>query len=354
MNLLLGFPSLLLLVASTASAFAANAPPNPPIKTILITGANKGQGYALGDRILSEHDDTRVVLCSRDEGRGQMAADQLRRELQQRDIATCIGDQVERIEVVQLDVTSDESVAAAAGCVQDILQSSPDGSKSLYGVVSNAGILWGYPLSELMDVCATGVRRVCDAFLPMLQVDDGRIIVVSSGLGPLMHGYASEQRRSAMTDSGCTWDETIQPMIDECLDTYASSSEEDRPKAFEDIGFPGGPFAESAPDFHMYGLSKMFADVYMKTLARSHPKLRINSGDPGLVYTDLILNMPRYEGMSREETNGAQTPHEGVEAAMRLLFDDDAGKGSERGSFFAMSKDKSELLRSDIDKMPNK
>ena len=261
---------------------------------------------------------------------------------------------MDRVEVIPLDVTSDASVATATKCVQDILQSSPNNSQTLYGVVSNAGILWGYPLSELMDVCATGVRRVCDAFLPMLQKDDGRLIVISSGLGPLMHGYSSEERQSAMMDPSCTWDETIQPMIDECLNTYTSSSEEDRPKAFEALGFPGGPFAESAPDFHMYGLSKMFADVYMKTLARSHPKLRINCCDPGLVYTDLILKMPRYEGMSREETNGAQTPHEGVEAAMRLLFDGKAGKGSESGMFYAMSKDKSELLHSDIDKMPNK
>ena len=275
---------LLLLAATTASAFAANSSQNHPVKTVLVTGANKGQGYALCDRILSEHDDTRVLLCSRNLERGRAAADALRGDLQQRGIATCIGDKsVDRIEVLQLDVTSDESVASAAKCVQDVLQSSPDDSKRLYGVVSNAGILWGYPLSELMDVCATGVRRVCDALLPMLQ-DDGRLIVVSSGLGPLMHGYSSEERQGAMMNPSCTWDETIQPMIDECLETYISSSQEDRPKAFEAIGFPGGPFAESAPDFHMYGLSKMFADAYMKALARSHPKLRINSGDPGLVY----------------------------------------------------------------------
>jgi len=33
----------------------------------------------------------------------------------------------------------------------------------------------------------------------------------------------------------------------------------------------------------------------------------INSCDPGLVYTDLILKMPKYAGKVREET-GAQTP----------------------------------------------
>ena len=342
--------SLFLLAVSAVSAFASS--PTPPMRNILVTGANKGQGLALCDRILSENDGTRVFLCSRNLKRGQDAAEKLRRELEERGISTCIGENnVDRIEVIQLDVTSDESVASAVKCVQDILQSG-DGSGGLYGVVSNAGILWGYPLSELMDVCAIGVRRVCDAFLPMMQ-KDGRLIVVSSGLGPLMNGFADEERQKTMMDPSCTWEGTIQPMIEECLDAYASSTDQDRPKAFESIGFPGGPFAESAPDFHMYGLSKMFADVYMKVLVRSHPTLRINSCDPGLVYTDLILRMPRYEGMAREETNGAQTPKEGVESAMRLLFEN-VGKGSDSGMFYAMSKDKKELLHSDIDKMPNK
>ena len=344
---------LFLLAASAVSAFASSSP-SAPMRNILVTGGNKGQGLALCVRILSEDDGSRVFLCSRNLKRGQDAADKLRRELEERGISTCIGENnVDRIQVIQLDVTSDESVASAAKCVQDILQSSSgDGNGGLYGVVSNAGILWGYPLSELMDVCAIGVRRVCDAFLPMIQ-EDGRLIVVSSGLGPLMNGYSGERQR-AMMDPSCTWEGTIQPMVEECLDAYASSTDQDRPKAFESIGFPGGPFAESAPDFHMYGLAKMFADVYMQVLARSHPTLRINSCDPGLVYTDLILAMPRYEGMAREETNGAQTPKMGVEAAMLLLFDENAGKGSDSGMFYAMSKDKKELLHSDIDKMPNK
>ena len=62
----------------------------------------------------------------------------------------------------------------------------------------------------------------------------------------------------------------------------------------------------------------MFADAYMLALARGRGgevsrsgggggRVVINSCDPGLVYTDLILKMPRYAGKAREET-GAQTP----------------------------------------------
>jgi hypothetical protein len=45
---------------------------------------------------------------------------------------------------------------------------------------------------------------------------------------------------------------------------------------------------------------------------------------------------------------------QGVEATMRLLFDEDAGKGDESGKLYALNKEKTELLFSDIDKMPQK
>jgi hypothetical protein len=98
----------------------------------------------------------------------------------------------------------------------------------------------------------------------------------------------------------------------------------------------------------MYGLAKMFADSYMVSLGKKHPNLMINSCDPGLVYTELILKMPKYEGKSLQES-GAQTPAQGVEAAMRLLFDKDV-QGS--GHFYAMNKAKDRLLKSTIDVKP--
>lgn len=142
-------------------------------------------------------------------------------------------------------------------------------------------------------------------------------------------------------------------MIDECLKAYGSNTIEERIAAFESISFPGGPFSVAAPDFHMYGLAKMFGDAYMLRIAHQYPKLRVTSVDPGLVYTDLILNMPKYAGLKKEETS-AQSPKEGVEATMQLLFDD-VGKGLGEGSgmLFALNKQR-ELVFSDIDKMPQK
>ena len=113
-------------------------------------------------------------------------------------------------------------------------------------------------------------------------------------------------------------------------------------------GISWGTFAEEAPDFHKYGLAKMFThDAYMLRLSRQHPTLRINSCDPGLVYMDLILKMPRYAGKTQEES-GAKSPSEGVEAATRLLFND----VDESGGCFAMNKERNKLLKSTIDVQP--
>ena len=89
----------------------------------------------------------------------------------------------------------------------------------------------------------------------------------------------------------------------------------------------------------------------MIRLAHQYPNLRVSSYDPGLVYTDLILKMPKYEGLKKSETS-AQTPREGVEGTMQLLFNDIA-KGEESGKLYALNKER-ELVFSDIDKMPQK
>ena len=310
------------------------------MRSYLVTGANKGQGYALCKRILSEYGDTHVYLCSRDVQRGREAKESL--------LADIGCDNPDRIDVLQLDVTSDVSVEDAMNTVR--LNLGPD--EKLAGVVSNAGILWGYPLPELMEVCAVGVKRVLDAFVPMVE-DDGRVVVVTSGLGPLMHSYASEEHQTALKSDDCTWDETILPMMKKCIDAYTTteSSLDERIVSFDKISFPGGPFSDTAPDFHMYGLSKMFGDAYMLHVAKKYPKLRVTSVDPGLVYTDLILKMPKYAGKDIGDTT-AQSPEEGVEAHMRLLFDDEAGKGDGAGKLYAMKDGK--LVFSDIDKMPQK
>ena len=128
----------------------------------MVTGANQGQGFALCQRILEEHDDTFVFLCSRDLTKGQAAVEKL--------VAVSNADKKkineDRVQAICLDVTDPDSVQAAARQIQALL---PPSNRKLYGCVSNAGILWGYSLQGQFQVNARGVRTVLDAFLPLMD-----------------------------------------------------------------------------------------------------------------------------------------------------------------------------------------
>ena len=297
-------------------------------RAFLVTGANKGQGYALCERILQEHNDTHVFLCSRDRRRGEEAVKSLSSAFHN------------RVDLVQLDVANEASIQAAVEKVRELL-----GDQKLCGLVSNAGILWGHSLSELFQVCTVGVRSVLDAFLPLMDEKDGRMIVVSSGLGPLMLGFSQHANMLLSTD--CDWAQ-IQVLMEKCL-----AMEGKGPDSFEEIGFSGGPFAENTPDFHYYGLAKMFADVYMLSLARKHPNLRINSCDPGLVYTDLLGPIPAFSGKTHDEIPNAKSPREGVEVHMRLLFGGKKDGVQEGGGFFYAMDKEGKLTSGGIDKRPD-
>ncbi|KAJ1624375.1 hypothetical protein T492DRAFT_1047638 [Pavlovales sp. CCMP2436] len=321
---------LLALAAGCAAACAAATLVTSP-RAVLITGANKGQGFALAERCLAEQPDAYIFLCARDRARGADAAARLH--------------DPGRVEVVEMDVVLEESVRAAA--LQVASRLAP--GNTLHGIVSNAGILWENPLASLVETNTFGMARVLDGFLPLLKPDGGRVVIVSSGMGPLILGYADEARRAALLSSTLTWAQ-VKAMADECLAVETAGGGW---REMEKLGFDGGPFRETARDFHYYGLSKMFADAYMRVVAAKHPRLFVNSLDPGLVFTDLIAEIPRFAGKSREEA-GAATPNEGVEPAMRLLFGESGAPGSFEGSgrFYAMSKDRSQLLSSTIDKRP--
>jgi NAD(P)-dependent dehydrogenase (short-subunit alcohol dehydrogenase family) len=136
--------------------------------TILITGGNRGLGFEAGRQLIGLGHD--VWLSARDERRGKAAAHQLGARF------------------VQLDVTDDDSVSAAA----DRVGSDAAGLDVL---VNNAGI--GSPLKAAEEVSASdvakiyetnvlGLVRVTHAFLPLLLASPNGVVVnVGSGLGSL-------------------------------------------------------------------------------------------------------------------------------------------------------------------------
>ena len=222
--------------------------------TTLITGANKSLGFETARR-LAEAGHT-IYLGSRDEQRGKEAAGR-------------IG-----ARPVQIDVTSDDSVQAAAALIRDE-------AGHLDVLVNNAGIVGSRkPAGEVTaaDMRATydtnvfGVVRVTQAFLPLLAASSAPVIVnVSSGLGSL----------AVATD----------------------------PARFEST------FVNLE-----YTSSKSALNMVTIQYAKAFPAMRINIVDPGYTATDF------------NQHRGTQTVGEGAEIIVRMAS---TGPGGPTGGYFS-------------------
>ena len=145
----------------------------PTRKTALVTGANKGLGREIARQLGRK--EYVVWLGCRDVERGNTAASELR------------ADGVDA-HVLQLDVTSDASVTAAAATFGAT-------NRQLDVLVNNAGIAFVEAApshASLADLRATyevnvfGPVRVTQAFVPFLiESGQGRIVMMSSILGSI-------------------------------------------------------------------------------------------------------------------------------------------------------------------------
>lgn len=206
----------------------------------LITGANRSLGLETARR-LAESGHT-VLLGARDAERGRAAAEQ-------------VGGRF-----VQLDVTDEASVAAAAETVRDEFG-------HLDVLVNNAGVLGPrLPLTEVaaadaaaaFDTNVLGVVRVTHAFVPLLQrAEHPRIVNVSSGVG-----------------------------------SFARNAE------------AGTDEANVPPS--MYAATKAALTMLTVQYARALPTMRVNAADPGYTATD-------FNGF-----NGRQTIEQGTDAIVQL------------------------------------
>ncbi|KAA0085251.1 SDR family oxidoreductase [Mycolicibacterium sp. P9-64] len=217
--------------------------------TTLITGANKGLGFETARQLIAAGHT--VYLGSRDTERGRLAAEEL------------------GARAIQLDVTDDASVEAAARAIE------ADGGLDV--LVNNAGVEERGPNNVVLgpaDVTAEimqktfetnvfGTVRVLHAFLPLLNRSPNPVVVnVSSGL-------ASLTRLSAA------------------------------PTAI----YPGVA----------YPTSKTAVNMITVQYAKAFPHMRINSVEPGFTKTDLNGN------------TGTQTVEQGAEIIVRMAQLDEDG-----------------------------
>lgn len=210
----------------------------------LITGANTGLGYETARRLIAAGHT--VYVGARNPVRGREAASRIGARF------------------VELDVTSDASVSAAATAIAD------DGG--LDALINNAGVAERTPAGEYLpaadetadsvrstfEINVVGVVRVIHAFLPLLEKSNAPVIVnVSSGLSltrDLIRGDAPAH-------------------------------------AFPGIGYPA---------------SKAALNSLTVQYAKAYPDIRINAAGPGFTATDINGH------------TGTQSVEEGAEIVVRM------------------------------------
>jgi NAD(P)-dependent dehydrogenase (short-subunit alcohol dehydrogenase family) len=226
--------------------------------TTLITGANKGLGFETARRLVAAGHT--VWIGARDEARGRAAAERL------------------GARAVQLDVTDDASVAAAAKAVGaagglDVLVNNAGIQQEMAadGTVTGAAGLTADDMRATLETNVVGLVRVTRAFLPLLRESAAPVVVnVSSALASL----------ALTTDPG----------------THA-------------YAYPGAA----------YPASKTAVNMLTVQYAKAFPAFRINAVEPGYTRTDLNMR------------TGHQTVEEGAEVIVRAAL---LGPDGPTGGYF--------------------
>lgn len=227
----------------------------PKISTVAVTGANAGIGREAA--LFLAQAGFGVVLCSRDQEKGESAAAEIR----------TVSPEA-RVSVVPLDLASVRSVEAAAPL---IISAAKELGSPLRGLILNAGI-WPGSLQTTADgmelalqVCHIGHQQLTQRLLPDLASSSGgaesRVVTVSSSA----HAFADE------------------------------------------VGTDDPLYASTAFDTNRnYGRAKFANMLFAQELAkRAPPGVLSTAAHPGLVLTTLFKELgPSYAAASADSPTG--------------------------------------------------
>lgn len=256
---------------------------------IVVTGGNTGIGFALCKQLVLDHG-AHVYLTARNPTKGQNAVSQIQSAMGRKD-------QRGSITFVPMDTSDHASVLNASRVIrEELLSSESDDNGKLYAVVNNAGVGLNTALApvDLLNTNLYGPKRVCEAFVELLDQEKGRIVNLGSGSGPSYTSYCSNADKKMLCHpETVTWDDIEKHAKDNMNSQYVD----------------------------VYGLSKALLACYTGYFARTHLNIISSCCTPGFIDTQ----MTRGYGASK-------TPEQGTLAIKRCLFDQLEGNGFYYGS----------------------
>ena len=251
-------------------------------RTILVTGANKGIGFSLVEKLIedSSQDTTTILLGSRNADRGKDALKKLGFP--------------PNVFLLELDVSSPASIEHAIG---EIKEKYPD---RIDIVINNAAILdKEVTVDRARATFATnyyGIKLLNEQLFPMIK-EHGRIINVSSQAGPLVMHEIDRTLREKYTSPKLTIEE-----LDHLVEDFISAIET---STLEELGYR----IKSYPP--LYSISKVALNALSQIEARewsTAKNLLVVSVSPGFCATDMT-----------EHASTARSPKLGADSIIHAI-----------------------------------
>ena len=248
-------------------------------KVAIVTGANKGIGFAIVKGLAKTFNGD-IYLTSRNEDRGLSAV-------------KALSDEDIKVLYHQLDTDDESSIIQFA----DFIKEKHGGIDIL---VNNAGIAFKRDATEPISYQATitiktnyfGTKLACDHFFPLLK-SGARVVNLSSNCGflPLIPGD-DLKKKLASSDSTLSFEE-LDAMMKDFVDSTKDGSHEEK-------GWPNGSYVVSK-----VGLSAL-TRIQQREMDKDSTRtdIAINHVHPGYVDTDMSSH------------KGHITPEEGAKSSL--------------------------------------
>ena len=284
------------------------------IKRILITGSNRGIGFAIAKYILQNTTNYHIILSGRNPDKIENAKQTL---------ISLSASYTNRITTLIMDVSDEENIKNAS--IE--LQKQFHNDLNLYCIVNNAGIFPELEAEEknmeigvkTMNTNFWGTVHVTKYFGPLLcgnNLKEGRIVNISSNGSAWIVSKMSEEKRDQMLNPEITMDE-LQGSINEflvCYDTKDTKS-----------GFPY---------LFSHAFSKAAVNTFTCLIApklefiqnmNENKKITINCCTPGMVDTEMMDKVMRIK----------KTVESGIIVPIYLIL---GGMNEENGKFWGGNK----------------